>query len=313
MKVIYATVVYDCPFFDLFLKEYINTIEKQDHNNFTLLIVNDDLSGFRLSAELSKYSFECDVEIVQTEGGFSPSKLRELLIRKACEMDGEVLIFSDFDETVTENRVSSVVNQIGDYEFAFNDFYLVDFKNRLLSENSCYSTRDIPKVLSNVQNLFHRNFCGLGSSTINLTKLDYSKFLVPDNVIAFDWFLFTWILLKGGKGIQIKNTFAYYRQYNNSLVGFDFRLDEKKLFQGLRVKKTHYEYFSQIHSSQQNQYRKYLNDIKSVEKYVADPKRRSNYITAVNTFFDTQKFTWWENIKLLEQLENKNAKFQELD
>ena len=160
-----------------------------------------------------------------------------------------------------------------------------------LAEKSFFTTRKIPKVVS-YKDILKFNFIGLGSLALNLKFFDYKKIKFPKEIIALDWYLVTRVLISGYSGIALYNTYANYRQHNNSLVGFDFKLDKKKLNQGIAAKLAHYSILMKYNNIFSNLY----DDVIELKEYIQNCGADA-YISFINTNFDTNKFCWWENIK----------------
>ena len=304
LKIIYGTVIYETRFLNRYLEEFLQSVKNQTYQDFLLLLINDDVSPSRLVDLIDALHINLELDIVNTNGALSPARLRERLVQEAYKRDGDLLLFADFDDTVTENRVQEVVRQIGDFSFSYQDFYIVDSGNTIISDRSFYKTRDIPETLDTVMPLMNSNFLGLGGLTLNLRKLDFANIHIPDDILAVDWFLPTRILLDGGKGREIKGAYSFYRQHSDSFIGIKFKLTDGNFFQGVKVKKAHYNYFATRKNREQKKYRKLFEDICNLEEHLTDKSKRYAYIDCINTQFTTERFTWWENIKTLKEMKD---------
>lgn len=300
-KLVYATVIYECKEFDVFIKDYLTSVFCQTDQSFELLLILDDVSESVVRKRLKEYKGENKaVHVYKNVKHETPIQLRKRLIDKAYSLGADVLVFSDFDETVANNRVEEVRKYIGNYEFVFNDFYIVDDKLNKIQEESFFNSRKIPDEIDNWQDIKYFNFIGFGSLAINLKLYDYNEMIIPDNVFALDWYVATRVLLDGGKGYKLSTTYANYRQHNDSYVGFNFLLTENKLNQGLEVKRNHYLALSKIDSGFLEPYMAIID----LREYIA-LIGSDMYINAVNSKFDTEKFCWWENIKLKNELDDE--------
>ena len=293
-RVIYGTVIYGCQNFDLFMSDYLGSVFNQTYVEFDLLLVLDGVSESEVQRYLIKYNkMGKKVYINGYDYGLSPAELRIKLIELSYEMNAGVLIFSDFDEIVSANRVEEVVKNIYEYDFAFNDFYVTDEGLNKVFEESFFSKRNVPCVLDRWREIESFNFVGLGSLSVNLKSFDYMSIQVPRTVVAFDWFLITSVLLNNGKGIKIDRAYAYYRQHKKSLVGFDFSLNEERLWQGINVKLEHYKGLSDVF----DEFKKKYDDVVGLIEYIHDIGSE-DYIGCINNGYDVGKFCWWENIKM---------------
>ncbi|BBN80417.1 hypothetical protein PA25_04020 [Pseudoalteromonas sp. A25] len=291
-------MVYSCSNFEFFINDYLESVFSQTVQSFDLLIVIDNADEEKVLSALSRYEkASINVHVVNTEGKFSPIQLRKEVILKAYGLQANTLIFSDFDETVAENRVEEIINNITDFDFVFNDFYLTDSMLNRLSQESFFSKRPVPDIVDNFDSVKLCNFVGLGSVALNLSRYRFDELEFPETIVALDWFIVTKVLLDGGIGKKLTTTYANYRQHVDSLVGFDFRLDKNKLKQGIRVKKSHYMAFR----DECEIYNELYNELHSLEQYIAE-KGEEQYIDNINKQFDASLFCWWENIKLLPEI-----------
>jgi hypothetical protein len=295
-KTIYATVMYKCNSFDIFVKDFLESVFKQTNQNFELLILSDDVDNIK--EIFDKYNFgEKIIHLESNVKKLTPIQLRKELINISYDMGADFLIFSDFDESVANNRVDEILTYIKKYNFVFNDFFVVDEKLNKIKDKSFFEIRNVPDHLMDWRDIKLFNYVGLGSLAINLSSYDFKSIIIPDYIIAVDWFLVTKVLVDGGCGMKLSNTFANYRQHNNSFVGFNFSLNKEKLSQGLRVKENHYNYFKEYNQEYNTLYSEII-DLKDYISEVGD----NFYIDKVNSKFDTNKFCWWENIKLKKEL-----------
>lgn len=297
-KILYSTVMYPNKDFEIFINDYLSSVFNQTYKNFELLVVLDDVDIVLVQRYIDKINKDkIKIHIRKYDEKFTPIELRKKLIDISYELNADILIFSDFDENVAGNRIEEVVNKINNYDFAFNDFFIVDKNlNRLISK-SFFETRDIPLVVENWTDIKSYNYIGFGSLAINLKSFDYKNFEFPKEIKALDWFLATYVLLHSGKGIKLDKTYANYRQHESSFVGFNFKLDTVKLKQGLDVVLNHYKYFKEYNNEFNNLY----NETRELQNFIEEISKEK-YIDIINNKFDSSKFCWWENIKTKKEL-----------
>lgn len=297
-KTLYSTVIYPCDNFDRFIKDYLASVFNQTGQDFDLLLILDNVEIGKVEKYLNEYNkIDKKLFIRNFKKDYTPIELRKKQIEIAYELKFDTLILSDFDENVALNRVEEIVKNINGYAFAFNDFYVVDQDLKKISETSFFQTRKIPKEVTSYKDILEFNFIGLGSIALNLKEFNYSNLEFPKEIKALDWYIATKVLLNGGKGISLHNTYANYRQHESSFVGFDFRLNKKKLEQGITVKLAHYNSLRDYNRIFKDLYNEMTELKKYFQKYGID-----EYIELVNTKFDTSKFCWWENIKTKKEL-----------
>ncbi|WP_122863686.1 hypothetical protein [Campylobacter showae] len=296
-RILYSTVVYPCDDFDLFIKDYLASVFNQTNQTFDLLLILDNVEPEKVETYLSEYNTGGKDVFIRKFREHTPIELRKKQIDLAYELNFDILVLSDFDENVAINRVEEIVKNINGYAFAFNDFYVVDHNLKKASKASFFATRDIPKEVVSYKDILEFNFIGLGSIALNLNRFNYSNLKFPKEIKALDWYIATMVLLSGCKGVALYNTYANYRQHKNSFVGFDFKLNEEKLYKGIDVKLAHYYALIGYHEKFANLYY----DMVELKRYIQNIGI-SEYINLVNTKFDTSKFCWWENIKTKREL-----------
>ena len=223
--------------------------------------------------------------------------MRKDIIEIAYSINIDYLVFSDFDDTYAENRITEVYSSIESFDCAFNDFFIVDSSLDKIYKDSFYNLSNCNTSLSSVSQLLNKNYIGLGSMALNLRKFPYDKVKLPKYVRAFDWFLVSYVLLKGGTCSFLKNTYANYRQHNDSYVGSVNELDEDKLSHGIDVKLAHYKAFASSCSI----FNELLSDMVALKKYL-NAHGTDDYISRVNKIFMNKFPCWWENILTLDEL-----------
>ncbi|WP_375724884.1 hypothetical protein LXN10_05480 [Arcobacter sp. KX21116] len=297
-KIIYSTVIYPSKNFELFMHDYLDSVFSQTYINFELLLILDNIDANKVREYVDKFNANNKkVYIKKFIENLMPIELRKKQIEIAYNMKADILIFSDFDENVAINRVEEVIKNISGYAFAFNDFYIVDKNLKKLSEKSFFQTRIIPKEISSYKEILSFNFIGLGSMAINLKQYSFDKLKFPKDIKALDWYIATKVLLSGYKSIALHNTYANYRQHENSFVGFNFKLNKDNLTKGLNVKLIHYSHLKKHN----NEFKSLYNEILELKQYIKTIGVEK-YIKLVNSKYDTNKFCWWENIKVKKDL-----------
>ena len=297
-KIIYATVVYECNSFDTFAHDYLESVFKQTDQNFELLILSDDVDLANIKGVVDQFNLnKKKIHYEKSTRRLTPIQLRKELVDISYKLGADVLIFSDFDESVANNRVEEILSNIGNYDFVFNDFFVVDKQLNKIEGDSFFETRNIPNHLLDWREIKLFNYVGLGSMAINLSSYDYKSMVIPDYIIAVDWFIATKVLVDGGAGMKLTSTFANYRQHDSSFVGFEFSLNRERLAQGLKVKEGHYKYFKKY----DREFNLLYSEILELRDYINEVGE-NYYINEVNSRFNMNDCCWWENIKLKKEI-----------
>lgn len=299
-KILWATVIYPTPMFDIFLKDFLENIENQTSHDFDLLLFLDCIPKDKITEKIDNFSNLSQKKIIfleQSQHILSPQSIRTLIIKEVQKLQYKLLIISDFDEVSDTNRFEETKKHLyRDYDFYFNSFYITDFCFNKKSQTHFYQEKKIKKYINQIKPLVKKNFVGLGNIAIKISNPLFSQLPNPTKILAYDWFLVTWMVINGLTGMRLDNTYNRYRQHGNSFVGIGEKLCPKKLLLGIKVKKEHYSYFSHLDSN----FYKLLDEIIEVEQYIL--KNEEKYIRIINEKFDTKKMCWWENIKSLEEI-----------
>ena len=285
MRILVVSYVY--PLIKEYLSDFFYSLNKQSMKCDFLVYLD------KFKEDIRNYNYNGQIE--KNKNNLSIPSLRKFTINKAVENNFDLLIFCDADDVMKENRVEKIIEEYkktnGKYGFYYNNLYT-------LKEKEDFYKGNLPNEVSNVSELEKYNFLGMSHTAINLksTKEIWKDFIINDDIIAFDWYMHSYILDKGFKGKKV-DTITYYRIYENNIAGNTNILNEKKLNIGIKVKKAHYKIMSDISSEFEVLYRK----IEELEKELKDIEFKENYIKLVNEKFYKSVF-WWENIKTLDEV-----------
>lgn len=214
MKITVASVVFSEAL--EFLDDYMTSLQKQDCQEFDVLLMNDNIPINVLENRLKKYkiSFTGRIHIVDKNSRkLLPYELRIELLYEALANRTELLVMLDCDDVAKSNRISEVMKQHDDkYDFYYNDIFLF---------NGMSAMPELPKITDNIDFLLEHNYLGLSNCAINIKhiKEEFIESLKEGATRVFDWYLFSRMLLAGMAGKRIDNTGTYYRIYQNNLAG----------------------------------------------------------------------------------------------
>ncbi|ANV98012.1 hypothetical protein BBW65_03995 [Helicobacter enhydrae] len=296
MKVIVAVVLYPSKLFDNFLDDCLTSIFAQSYKDFTLALFCDGISESAIQKKLEQMNYTQPIIFYsQPLGQTTPSAIRDFIIKSSIQQNFDYLCFVDFDEKIDSNRIEMTLKNMHSYDFSYCNARITDsaLNNKIAN---IHQAKNIPATTNNHLEILDKNFIGLGAITLNLRQTKLYDFRLPSNIIVFDWFLATHMLLQGASGVAISNTFTNYRQHPESFVGANHYLDQHSLDLGIRVKKNHYQHFREFHPAYQNKYHQII----ELEKFLRYNSEK--YIHIINSHFDPQPMWWWENIKTLEEI-----------
>jgi len=275
LKTLLASFFY--PGVEKYLDEFNKSVLNQTDNRFDVLIVNDGIDE-----ELIMDTWD----VVNNSQFQSIPRLRKIAIDYAIENEYDLLLFLDADDTMSNKRIEiSKKSYSMKYAFYYNDLYVLD-KDFYMGQ--------LPSLIKNVESITSYNFIGMSHSGLNIsiTKDILYKMPINDKIIAFDWYLYSYLLLNGYEGIKIDTT-TYYRLHENNIAGETKLLDIGKLKRGIQVKKYHYFSLLEYKKVYKTLYKKAL----ELEEKTLNLEYCKRYINQ-NNKVNTHTIYWWENIVL---------------
>ena len=234
MKITVASVVFleALDFFD----DFVTSLQRQDCQDFIVLLINDNIPMEMLTDRLKKYkpSFTDRIHLVdKNTHKLLPFELRIELLSEALEIRTELLILLDCDDMAKSNRVSEVIKQYDEkYDFYYNDMFLFNGKRAM---------PQLPKITNKIDYLLEHNYLGLSNCAINMKHIreEFIESLKEGITQVFDWYLFSRMLLEGMTGKYIGDTGTYYRVYANNTAGIPkYKIGE--LEKERNIKLSHY-------------------------------------------------------------------------
>jgi len=211
-----------------YFKDYLYSLWSQDDRNVDLLIINDGCE------KILKVDFLHT--ILLTVDGLSPAEIRTLGIEFAVENNYTNIIFTDIDDTFSNNRFSKSIFYLKKHNFVYNIISPTDGK--ILNSTINNTGFPVLKSLSKVEDIIDYNFIGLSNSAIQVKYLENVS--IPFDIIAGDWYLVSVLLLRGATGVLIDDVTTYYLLNSNNTVGYLVPLNEERLKFGIKVKAIHY-------------------------------------------------------------------------
>ena len=227
-KVAFLTVVFREN--EVFLNEFLKSLNCQSFQNFDLIVVNDGLDNF----EYYKKKFP-NLRIKELSSTYSHIKNREVGINYCIEKKYDFLVFGDSDDYFKNDRIEKSIKLLKSYDIVVND--LSTFNSDGSIDKMYLSNRLRNHQEINYNFIKNKNIFGLSNTSIKLKKLNKMK--LPEDVIALDWFIFSCFLIEGKSAIFTNNTISYYRQHSSNVIGLK-KLDTISYKKGLITKNKHY-------------------------------------------------------------------------
>lgn len=235
-KIAFLTTIF--PIKTEYLLDFFDSLKKQTFKNFDIIVINDGYENFE--AIQRKYQSLCIIELPYKN---TPAKNREYGINYCIENGYDILIFGDSDDYFTENRVATSLELLKDSDIVVNDLSLFDGNG--IYEDKYLSHRVDNLQIVTIEFIKDKNIFGLSNTAIKLNPKQ--KIVIPNDLIAVDWYIFSIFLLEGKKAVFTNETKTYYRQYAQNMIGLK-KLNEETFKIGIKVKQQHYQNLSNTYN-----------------------------------------------------------------
>lgn len=270
------TTAFDVP--ENIAHSYFKSLALQSYSDFDVVVVND---GFEKIANYCN-EYSC-LNVIELECGAGIAKNREVMINHAHESKYETLIFCDFDDYFSPNRVKLTLELLQKNEVVVNDLLICS--GDYISNAGYISNRFPDNYQITLVDVLEKNFLGLSNTAIKKSILEPVTF--PRDQIAVDWLFFTEILYRRPRAVFTNKMYTYYRQHENTLAGIG-RVDYRQLEKEIAVKKQHYNSLSTLDPLFELYYREVCNFDCEIHQ-----KNPFDYLVSLKSKLNNFPL-WWE-------------------
>jgi hypothetical protein len=267
-----------------FLKYFFNSLNTQTTKNFDVLLANDGVNQSDFLPFLKNINFE----IISVSRKIA--NIRRKLILKAIK-NYKKIIFSDSDDLLENNRIEVIKKMLDKNHIIVNDIDLIN-ENRDLIKKKYFSKRLKDGCKITIKLLLIGNMMGLTNTAAKTEVFKKCPALLHGNPFAFDWYLWSSILLKKYNAKFTNKTSSKYTCRSSSLSEFENVIDEDYVIKVVNLKYEHYCLMKKLDSS----FSKLADEFKNMKKKLADKTWLNDYIIQTNRNLIPNHF-WWENIK----------------
>lgn len=238
--VIFGSVVFKeaCQYID----DFLDSLNKQTYKDFVLLLMYEGYERDEVQKLLINYNnLQDKAVLVKSNSNSSIANNRIEMLENAVAIAGDdlensLLILGDCDDAFEMHRVEEIVEIYSnhkEYAFFYNELRL--FEGSVLMPH-------MPTKTANIKDISKFNYLGLTNTAINMMWLSeqFFKELRQNPNDVFDWYFFSLIMINGGRGIKVDNTYTLYRTYIGNMAGVN-KLELSKLKKEHSVKIRHYE------------------------------------------------------------------------
>lgn len=240
-----------------FLKNFLDSLEKQIYKNFELLLLNDDVKKKKLDNMISEFpKISKKTIVIETGGGLQPYELRILMLKEAKQRRGSLLILGDSDDMFAVNRIFNIVKAFqmnSDRIFFYNDFLLEHGKSLF---------GKLPPFTDSVMDIMEKNYLGLSNTAIAIGKItdNFIDSLYAGNLEVFDWYLYSRMLLNGYKGMYVEDSATIYRLHSGNYAGLREK-SEENISKEKDIKVKHYQSLQKYSGIYRELYKSYTEGI----------------------------------------------------
>jgi hypothetical protein len=197
----------------------------QTDQDFDVLVINDSCGS--LADRLKPYG---DLRIYEFPATGSLSNIRQAGLDEVLTRGYAQVMFGDFDDRFSPDRVARVKELLRDWDIVVNDVSLFGDRN----EEKYFSRRIKDGAVIRLDEILTKNFMGLSNTAVRAECL---KGIVLADVIAVDWYLFSCLLAKGAKAVFCADPLTDYRQHAGNMASFGGDQNWKQ-----QVKRVHYQF-----------------------------------------------------------------------
>ncbi len=276
LEVIFGSVVYSEA--KDYISDFLKSLEEQSFKQFHILLINDNIDENDFRKILERHSTIMDrIVVVNTQNKYKPYELRVILMAEAKKMNADLLVLGDCDDIFSPDRIMRIVEAF-DKNYAFFYNVLCDWDGNSVMNN-------MPVAVDSFKDIGEKNFLGFSNTAINMNDitLEFINSLSNGKTSIFDWYVYSRILLNGGKGVLISECKTFYRIHSNNIAGICGD-NTKDINREIGIKIDHYELLEE--------YDGYYKDLLYKYKEIQSNNLYMNYKNKLKHGF------WWENIEI---------------
>ena len=260
-------------------ESYFSSLAGQTYPFFDVVIVNDGFDG--LAEAASRFP---NLNIIELVSQKNIASNRELMIRYAVREQYQHVVFCDFDDYFSKNRIEKSIELLQYNDIVVNDIELFTSKGILRNNYISNRYRNLDTIV--LEDILEKNFIGLSNSSVNVSIVEDVSF--AEDLVAIDWYFFTLLMLKRPKAIFTNDALTFYRQYEGSFAQIN-RVDEHQLRKEIFIKKRHYS----LLESRSLIFKHLLKEICDFECQIKDVPSLNSYLLMLMN--RPVEFTlWWD-------------------
>lgn len=170
------------------------------------------------SQALADLATDLEVVTVDVAPGHTPAGVRGAMLTAGHATGADILIFIDMDDMIAPRALDRHLVALAGADFSYGDLDLVDVSGRNLGR-CFFDSAGIPDRVDDVAAISDRNFLGFSNTAVRASRISPVAMIVPEDIVAADWWFFTMLLLSGQSGKRAPGTVAKYRLHDANTLG----------------------------------------------------------------------------------------------
>lgn len=177
------------------------------------------VDGLRDAKEaLAELAGQLDIIIADVPAGHTLAGVRRAMLAAGQASGADVLVFIDMDDLIAPGALDRHLGALEEADFSYGDMDLIDDAGHGL-ERRFFDNAGIPDRVDDVITIRDRNFLGFSNTAVRANRLSPDALIVPEDVVAADWWFFTMLVLAGLRGKKTAGTVAAYRIHDSNTLG----------------------------------------------------------------------------------------------
>ncbi|MGF1726748.1 NeuD/PglB/VioB family sugar acetyltransferase [Photobacterium nomapromontoriensis] len=263
-----------------YVHDYFASLVRQTEQFFDVILVNDgfgDLSSFK-----AQYA---ELNIIELSSAGNIAKNRQQMCQYALDNQYEVAIFADIDDYFSENRISTALSLLSDYDIVVND--LTSFNDNQVLKEQILSQRVVDGEEISLDFIRDKNIFGLSNTAMRLSGICRDDLYFPRDLVAVDWYLFSKLLCQSKRAVFTNQSLTYYRQHQINTVGIG-QVTPQSLQQSLTVREIHFKHMLAV----SDDYQVYLDANNQLKAQLNHASELDAILNINQTYNDS--LLWWE-------------------
>ena len=116
-RIAFLTTIF--PMKEDYLLDFFNSLDKQTHKTFDVIVVNDAYLNFAKIKAAYK-----NLEIIELPYSDSPIKNREHGVNYVLQNNYDIIVFGDSDDYFEDNRIEICISKLDQHDIVVNDLTL---------------------------------------------------------------------------------------------------------------------------------------------------------------------------------------------